>query len=278
MENPPNYSSIEDVERGIESKDKNRDSISLNEASCRICFGGEEDGHLFCPCKCSGSIKYVHVTCLQKWRSESINSKAYFRCEQCLYNYNLKRITANNLITHRIVIPLLTSIIMLLSWAFFSVLCYYFLGPETLTQIFSLPPIYSSAFAGFCAIGLAGFMLMAFIEGGPDLNDPCGCENGENEHCCCMCCQNCNLFAWDFPAGAEGCLALAAALLVVVVVGYGIIGSFIFVYSKVKLLAIGTRNKLSTVVLEVGSDLTPPSSPRLNEKAAKAANVSIIQV
>ena len=44
---------------------------SMNEVDgrvCRICFGGVNDvlesGKLISPCKCKGSMKYVHVNCL----------------------------------------------------------------------------------------------------------------------------------------------------------------------------------------------------------------------
>lgn len=36
---------------------------------CRICFCGEEDGQsLVSPCKCQGSQRYVHLSCLRKWQ------------------------------------------------------------------------------------------------------------------------------------------------------------------------------------------------------------------
>jgi hypothetical protein len=101
-------------------------------------------------------------------------------------------------------------------WALASALCYASLGPELLCNLFAVPVPYSAALAGLCIIGLLGFLLMAFFEGGPDLRDPCG-QGG----CCaldCCCCDECARGgAWDAPATAEGCLALIAALLIVVV-------------------------------------------------------------
>ncbi|KIW04532.1 uncharacterized protein PV09_04286 [Verruconis gallopava] len=48
--------------------------------TCRICRGeGSLDEPLFYPCKCSGSIKYVHQDCLMEWLSHS--QKKY--CELC---------------------------------------------------------------------------------------------------------------------------------------------------------------------------------------------------
>ncbi|KAL2161790.1 hypothetical protein VTH06DRAFT_7574 [Thermothelomyces fergusii] len=48
--------------------------------TCRICRGeGSEDEPLFFPCKCSGSIKYVHQDCLMEWLSHSQKK----HCELC---------------------------------------------------------------------------------------------------------------------------------------------------------------------------------------------------
>ncbi|KAK2762599.1 hypothetical protein FQN54_000772 [Arachnomyces sp. PD_36] len=48
--------------------------------TCRICRAeGSEDEPLFYPCKCSGSIKFVHQPCLMEWLSHS--QKKY--CELC---------------------------------------------------------------------------------------------------------------------------------------------------------------------------------------------------
>ncbi|KAJ9653594.1 hypothetical protein H2198_007258, partial [Neophaeococcomyces mojaviensis] len=48
--------------------------------TCRICRGeGTPDQPLFYPCKCSGSIKFVHQECLMEWLAHS--QKKY--CELC---------------------------------------------------------------------------------------------------------------------------------------------------------------------------------------------------
>ncbi|KAK4097599.1 hypothetical protein N658DRAFT_456562, partial [Parathielavia hyrcaniae] len=48
--------------------------------TCRICRGeGSPDEPLFYPCKCSGSIKYVHQDCLMEWLSHSQKK----HCELC---------------------------------------------------------------------------------------------------------------------------------------------------------------------------------------------------
>lgn len=44
---------------------------------CRICLcdGSEIDNPLICPCLCSGTMKHIHVQCLQKWVSSKFSTK-----------------------------------------------------------------------------------------------------------------------------------------------------------------------------------------------------------
>ncbi|KAL7920168.1 hypothetical protein ACQKWADRAFT_299130 [Trichoderma austrokoningii] len=58
----------------------NSAAIDTAPAICRICRGeGTPEEPLFYPCKCSGSIRYVHQDCLMEWLSHS--QKKY--CELC---------------------------------------------------------------------------------------------------------------------------------------------------------------------------------------------------
>ncbi|KAF5375197.1 hypothetical protein D9758_000358 [Tetrapyrgos nigripes] len=62
---------------------------------CRICLGGLEEelelGRLIRPCLCKGSMSFVHVGCLKRWRTTSPNPSAFFACPQCHYKYRLNR-------------------------------------------------------------------------------------------------------------------------------------------------------------------------------------------
>lgn len=44
---------------------------------CRICLmeGAEEGNPLVNPCSCSGTMKYVHITCLQQWLKSRFHIK-----------------------------------------------------------------------------------------------------------------------------------------------------------------------------------------------------------
>ena len=59
-----------------------------DEPACRFCFeGGEDFNPLIDPCNCIGSMKYVHVNCIRKWRAITTNEDWISRCQLCLTDY-----------------------------------------------------------------------------------------------------------------------------------------------------------------------------------------------
>ena len=62
---------------------RKRAKSDAEERTCRLCFGGEEDGPLVQPCACRGTAKWVHNHCLEAWRRTSPKVDAAFRCGQC---------------------------------------------------------------------------------------------------------------------------------------------------------------------------------------------------
>lgn len=56
---------------------------------CRICHDKGHRNDLIVPCKCDGSMKFVHRNCLDSWRVSGIKSGSYFTCGQCKFNYVL---------------------------------------------------------------------------------------------------------------------------------------------------------------------------------------------
>ncbi|GAA5925217.1 hypothetical protein JCM10213_008735 [Rhodosporidiobolus nylandii] len=81
---------------------------------CRICFDGhdEELGKLFSPCRCSGTARFVHQACLERWRKAARNERSFYACDLCQYKYKFRRTTAARLLTSKITVTLITS------WAF----------------------------------------------------------------------------------------------------------------------------------------------------------------
>ena len=63
------------------------DELNVNE--CRICFETNFEEELISPCNCCGSYKYVHQTCLNKWRQENINNERYRKCEVCKRDFKI---------------------------------------------------------------------------------------------------------------------------------------------------------------------------------------------
>jgi len=63
--------------------------------TCRICLADEitEENPLICPCKCSGTMKYIHLMCLREWLKNRLKTRqtghsiSYFfkslSCELC---------------------------------------------------------------------------------------------------------------------------------------------------------------------------------------------------
>lgn len=63
------------------------------EKICRICLGGDgdesednEDNPLFSPCICNGTMKYVHLECMQQW----IHNKRHSKETELVKSYNWK--------------------------------------------------------------------------------------------------------------------------------------------------------------------------------------------
>ncbi|KAK4685555.1 hypothetical protein P7C73_g4592, partial [Tremellales sp. Uapishka_1] len=72
-----------DVDGGIkqEEEEELKDvHDEVDERQCRICFCGVEEelelGRLISPCLCSGSMRYVHVSCINTWRGTGTNKNA----------------------------------------------------------------------------------------------------------------------------------------------------------------------------------------------------------
>jgi len=63
---------------------------ATDEKICRICQ--DDDGDLIAPCRCSGSIKWVHRKCLDEWRAQSFNSQNFVSCSMCKQSYVFERI------------------------------------------------------------------------------------------------------------------------------------------------------------------------------------------
>ena len=69
-------------------KDAEKQGETKAEKICRICFvpDEDEDNPLFCPCDCSGSMKFIHFECQKQW----LKSKMTGKQTPWSYTFNLK--------------------------------------------------------------------------------------------------------------------------------------------------------------------------------------------
>jgi Protein involved in mRNA turnover and stability len=56
------------------------DTISLCEPCCRVCQCDASEEELISPCLCSGSVKWIHESCLIQWMKSSFKES----CELCI--------------------------------------------------------------------------------------------------------------------------------------------------------------------------------------------------
>ncbi|WRT69308.1 uncharacterized protein IL334_006292 [Kwoniella shivajii] len=99
----------------LETKEESQINDSDEEDRlCRICFSGQEEevnsGKMISPCLCTGSMRHVHVNCLNAWRGTGTNAKAHMECPQCHYRYQLRRTLISGLATSRPILLLSTLI------------------------------------------------------------------------------------------------------------------------------------------------------------------------
>ncbi|KAH6948589.1 hypothetical protein HPB50_025185 [Hyalomma asiaticum] len=59
------------------------DEDGCNSVMCRICHDDDQDEPLVSPCKCSGSMGFVHVSCLEHW----LNEQNVDLCEICFQRF-----------------------------------------------------------------------------------------------------------------------------------------------------------------------------------------------
>jgi len=68
---------------------------------CRICFSGAEPSNpLFRPCRCRGTVEFVHPACLNQWRASTRREDAVFACEMCLTPYRVDRLWLSDVLLH----------------------------------------------------------------------------------------------------------------------------------------------------------------------------------
>ncbi len=62
----------------------------MNYRQCRICLDEDDMTNLIAPCRCNGSVKYVHRDCIQTWIRFTENPDLKKKCSMCQTEYICK--------------------------------------------------------------------------------------------------------------------------------------------------------------------------------------------
>ena len=89
---------------------------------CRICYDDSNKQGMIVPCLCSGSMKWVHRTCLDEWRVSSKQERAFSHCCNCGSPYQLVKFS------HQGAVPDLVPRKLLLLYLLVSILVAFVVG------------------------------------------------------------------------------------------------------------------------------------------------------
>jgi len=132
------------------------------EKQCRICLDGTESeqelGRLIRPCLCKGSISYVHLKCLDRWRSMSASRSAFFACPQCHYHYRFARTRIVGLATNSVIVGGLSGLLFTLLVMIASYITTFFISAFDEPSYYH--PFYSSPFEVARDLVTAAFRVM----------------------------------------------------------------------------------------------------------------------
>jgi hypothetical protein len=141
-----------------------------DDPQCRICLENDSPWNLIAPCKCNGSIKWVHRTCVDQWRGTQSKRRRFTECQQCKSKYKLQRVAIPGELKLKIhchltaaidvLVPILILIIIILILATV-IRC---LDPQKhLTQGLNLPFTGSGGPLSYCITLLYLIAIWAFI-------------------------------------------------------------------------------------------------------------------
>eukprot|EP01084_Bolivina_argentea_P130761 230847_1 len=135
----PNTNDIVDIQ--YENITGNED----DHKQCRLCFSSEEEnpelGQLFQPCRCSGTMKWIHLKCLNEWRAVAPNARSYYRCDQCQYEYNLRRAYWADMVAHPNTSKIISIIILCIGIILFGILTFKLPFAEYIYKMIEWSPI-----------------------------------------------------------------------------------------------------------------------------------------
>ncbi len=136
---------------------------------CRICLDNDDLNDIISPCLCSGGSAYVHRKCLNNWRSENANGKAFKFCDVCQFEYIIETIVSDPkaererlLKYHYFVIRDLSLITLALQSVIFA---FAFLLKRIDRNSGNIKNVFPAFINGFLVYYLSGFILLLVILG-----------------------------------------------------------------------------------------------------------------
>jgi len=134
--------------------------------SCRYCLDSNEQHDFIIPCKCKGSIKYVHRKCLDEWRASDVEGNRFKQCDICKFNYILVKNETSSWIRYIKYILYISLDIILLFFIINFILCilsgiFYLLDFNSSIKLFIG---YNSSFICYYIFSLSmALLLIGFI-------------------------------------------------------------------------------------------------------------------
>lgn len=142
-----------------------RISNEPTDSLCRICLESESsDNLLIHPCKCTGSVRHVHESCLKAWLSSRDQDLTLAQCELCrtpfVMTVKLRRKCAlkgflNEGFTHCLLAPLLAGVLGMVGLIIYLLADKYLINTSSSSQ-----RGYSSALIGVC---LLASLVLAYL-------------------------------------------------------------------------------------------------------------------
>ncbi len=114
----------------------------------------EEEESFISPCKCSGSMAWVHRSCLQVWRQSSPRRDSFYQCEQCFTMYTFKTSRLASLLSLPLTTRLATAVVVKAALIFTIIFTNMTLNgahygaPQYYTSYASAPYAYGSCHGG----------------------------------------------------------------------------------------------------------------------------------
>ncbi|KAI8374756.1 uncharacterized protein BYT42DRAFT_577543 [Radiomyces spectabilis] len=219
------------------------------------------------PCKCKGSMSYVHVKCLNRWRTMSPRKESFVACDLCGYHYNIYRPRYAAILSHPYFLNVTTLFFTLASVIAMAYLCkvidvfalHHLPQPENEAwfklhgpTMLWMDRIY--LLSGVSATALLGVFYLVYVrvicESDPHTTHPLLC--GSQDTCPWYSLYLADVTACSGDAAIGGLLAFLVVLILMIIV-FGILGAMTGVYTLMEFSVERLAGKVKERILDVSS-------------------------